>query len=169
MPQTSQKQPAALRGVLLVAAPATREAMRLELADAGPLRVKAASTAKELLAAVPTAEPHALLVELGLLPPQVLRAARELAELSTSRKVPVVIFGGPLPPELDRQREVLCIRAVVDGPYRLQPVLAALRGAIAWADQLKKTAAIRERLKAASEKLKPSAPMLPPAPEQPKP
>lgn len=150
--------------------------MRLEIADAGPLKVKAVSGRREFLAAVSTSRPIALLVENGLIPPQVIRAARELAELSVSRKVPVVVFGGPLDEATEKARESLGIREVIDGVYRLQPVIEGLKRAVGWANQAKKTEQIRERLRQASGRMpsyRPATPDStaipdsPPAPEAP--
>lgn len=141
--------------------------MRLELTDAGPLKVKAVSGRREFLAAVSGARPVALLVQNGLIPPQVVRAARELAELTLSRKVPVVVFGGPLDEATEKIRENVGIREVVDGIYRLQPVIDALKRAVAWSNQAKKTEQIRERLRQASGRMPSYRPATPDSPGTP--
>ena len=138
--------------------------MRLELTDAGPLKVKAVTGRREFLAAVSGARPIALLVQNGLIPPQVIRAARELAELTLSRKVPVVVFGGPLDEATEKIRENVGIREVVDGIYRLQPVIDALKRAVAWSNQAKKTEQIRERLRQASGRMPAYRPTTPDGP-----
>lgn len=150
------------RPLLIIADEASLENVRMELADAGPFRVKAVTTAREALAAVPSVQPHAVLIQAGMVQARQLLMLRQVAELAASRKVPVVMFQGPLDEELEERRQQLGIAQVVDGEYRLAPVLEALRGCIARIDQLRRTDQIRRNLARAAGKMRPTDP--PPSP-----
>lgn len=144
-----------LRGILVIASPEVGETARLEIAAAGPLRVKAVTGARAALAAISDIKPCALLVENGAAPMQAVQAVRNLAELTMSRHVPVVMMGGPLDPGIEAQREAYGIAEVIDGPYRLEPAIDALRAAIGKVARMSRSSKIRRRLRAASDSLKP--------------
>lgn len=144
-----------LRGILVIATPQLGETARMELAEAAPLRVKAVSGARAALSAVAEIKPYALLVEYGAAPMQAVQAVRNLAELTMSRSVPVIMMGGPLDPGIEAHRETFGIAQVLDGPYRMQPVLDALKASISKVDRLHRSNKIRQRLRAASDRLKP--------------
>lgn len=152
---TSGKQAAVLRPIVLVADETILETIRMELADAAPLRVKAVPTMQEALTAIPTAQPHAILVQNGKAQPRQLMIAKQISQLAASRKVPIVIFGGPLPPALEVKRNDFGISEVVDGDYALAPVLEALKGAIGKIDALRRTDHIRRKIASISQNLKP--------------
>jgi hypothetical protein len=152
MYMATQKQ---LRGLLVIASHEVGEVARMEIAEAAPLRVKAVPSARMALASVGEIKPYAILVENGAAPIQAVQAVRNLAELTMSRKVPVVIFNGPLEPGIEAQRETFGIAQVLDGEYRLQPTLDALKAAIGKIDRMYRTNKIRERLRTASDRLKP--------------
>ena len=121
-PTTSAK-----RSIVLLARPEILETARMELADSAILLVKAVSTVKEVLTSIPTARPHCLVLQNNMAMPQHILAAKQLADLSASRKVPVVIFGGPLDAALDEKKANIGITDVVDGDYKLGPVLEAIK------------------------------------------
>lgn len=127
----------------------------MELADSAILLVKAVSTVKEVLTSIPTARPHCLVLQNNMAMPQHILAAKQLADLSASRKVPVVIFGGPLDPALDEKKANIGITDVVDGDYRLGPVLEAIKTAIGRVDKamLELRQAAEAKQKAAQQKL----------------
>jgi len=155
-----------MRSIVLLASDELLSTARMELADAGPFKVKAVDTVKAALAALPTTQPHALVVELGKASAVQLRTLRDVAELAASRKVPIVIFGGELPEDLESRREALQIWGTATGPYRVGPVLEAVRRAIGMADQRKRTDEVRRKLATASQKLRPVQPP-PETPETP--
>ncbi|MBX3460878.1 MAG: hypothetical protein KF696_13095 [Planctomycetes bacterium] len=152
---TSGKNAPVLRPIVLVADEAILETMRMELADAAPLRVKAVPTMQEALAAIPTAQPHAILIQNGKAQPRQLMIAKQISQLAASRKVPIVIFGGPLDPALEVKRNDFGIAEVVDGAYLLAPVLEALKSAIGKIDALRRTDQIRRKIASISQNLKP--------------
>ncbi|MCC7509065.1 MAG: hypothetical protein IT464_06795 [Planctomycetes bacterium] len=152
---TSGRQPPTLRPVVVVADETLLETIRMELADAAPLRVKAVSNMQEALKAIPAAQPHALLIQNGKAQPRQLMIARQIADLAASRKVPIVIFGGPLDPALELKRNDYGIYEVVDGGYVLAKVLEALKTAIGKIDALRRTDHIRRKIASISQNLKP--------------
>lgn len=152
---TSGRQTPTLRPVVVVADETLLETIRMELADAAPLRVKAVSNMQEALKAIPAAQPHALLIQNGKAQPRQLMIARQIADLAASRKVPIVIFGGPLDPALELKRNDYGIYEVVDGGYVLAKVLEALKTAIGKIDALRRTDHIRRKIASISQNLKP--------------
>ncbi|MBX3474302.1 MAG: hypothetical protein KF754_07960 [Planctomycetes bacterium] len=148
-PTTSAK-----RSIVLLVRPEILETARMELADTAILLVKAVTTVKEALTSIPAARPHCLVFQNNMAMPQHILAAKQLADLSASRKVPVVIFGGPLDPALDEKKANLGITDVVDGEYKLAPVLEAIKTAIARVDKplLEAKAAQEAKVKAAQQK-----------------
>lgn len=144
-----------LRGLLVIASHEVGETARMAIAEAAPLRVKAVPGARMALASVGDIKPYAILVENGAAPIQAVQAVRNLAELTMSRKVPIVIFNGPLDPGVEAQRENFGIAQVLDGEFKLQSALDALKAAIGKVDRMHRTNKIRERLRTASDKLKP--------------
>lgn len=157
--QHSVPQP---RPLIIIAKEDVLETVRIELADAGPFRVKAVSGTREALAAVPSTQPHAVLIQAGLAQPRQLLMLRQVAELAGSRKVPILFFNGPIDEELEEKRQQLGIAQVVDGEYRLAPVLEALHGCITRVDELRRTDQIRRNLARAAGKMRPTDP--PPSP-----
>jgi DNA-binding NtrC family response regulator len=151
-----------MRSILLLAPEDVLSEARMELSDAGPLRVKAVSNVKEALNAIPSAQPHVLVIQVGLAGARQILTLRNVADLAASRKVPVVMFGQELPEDLDSRREKLHIHEVVPKPYRLGPVLEAIRAAMTYADKLRHTDEVRRKLARASQKLRPVQP--PPEP-----
>lgn len=152
---TSGRQSTTLRPVVVVADETLLETIRMELADAAPLRVKAVSNIQDALKAIPAAQPHALLIQNGKAQPRQMMIARQIADLAASRKVPIVIFGGPLDPALELKRSDYGIYEVVDGGYVLAKVLEALKTAIGKIDALRRTDHIRRKIANISQNLKP--------------
>lgn len=130
-PTTSAK-----RSIVLLARPEILETARMELSDSAILLVKAVSTVKEVLTSIPTARPHCLVLQNNMAMPQHILAAKQLADLSASRKVPVVIFGGPLDAALEEKKGNVGITDVVNGDYKLAPVLEAIKTAIGRVDKV---------------------------------
>lgn len=165
------------RPILLLAQPGVVELASVQLAATGHFQVKTTSSVKEALTAIPAARPWALLLQADAVQPQHIVAARQLAELSASRKVPIVVFGGPLDAATEARREALGIVHVVDGNFEVMAIEGAIQAAIApmeekareemeraqqqreaqqaRLDQQRKAAQIRERLAQAAAKLKP--------------
>jgi len=148
-PTTSAKRP-----ILLMARPEVLETARLELSDSALLTVKAVSTVKDALTSIPAARPVCLVFQNNMAMPQHILAAKQLADLSASRKVPVVIFAGPLEAALAEKKANLGITDVVDGDYKLAPVLEAIKTAIGRVDKVlaDAKAAQEAKMKAAQQK-----------------
>jgi uncharacterized protein (DUF1800 family) len=87
--------------------------------------------------------------------PQHILAAKQLADLSSARKVPVVIFGGPLDAALEEKKAGVGITDVVNGDYKLAPVLEAIKTAIGRIDKAlaDAKAAAEAKRQAAQQKL----------------
>jgi hypothetical protein len=132
-----------LRAILLIAAESEAENIRIQLADAAMLRVKSATNAREATDLIPQVRPHALLIQKGQVAPLTIKSLRELAELTARRRVPVLCFEGPLPPDVEEQREALGIWEVLDGAFKLAPTVEALRAAIARSDKLRDSSKVR--------------------------
>jgi PleD family two-component response regulator len=144
------------RPVLVIADEQTLETVRMELADGGPFRVKAATGAREAIAAVPSTQPHAILIQSGRVQARQILMLKQLAELASSRRVPIVMFEGPLEDELEERRNELGIAQVVDGVYRLAPVLEAMHGCIRQVEQMRRTEQIRRNLARAANRTRTS-------------
>jgi DNA-binding NtrC family response regulator len=114
------------RSVLLLAQPAIALRANMELTATGKVSVKSASTVKEALTAIPQARPAVLIIESGTANTGHIMTAKQLAELSASRKVPIVIVGGPLDAATVASRPALGIAAVIDGEWNTQAVLDAI-------------------------------------------
>jgi FixJ family two-component response regulator len=153
---TTAPQPT-LRCLLLVADAAILQQAATELAEAGPFRVKAYPTPQKALPGIPAAQPYLLVVQNGASIRQ-LMMARQVAELAGSRKVPIVMFGGPLDEDLNSQRQRVGIWEVVEGDFQLTPVLEAVRACLARIDQMLKSERIRRNLARAAERLRPTDP-----------
>lgn len=147
-----------MRGLLVIASTETGESVRAQIAESAPLQVKSVTGARMALAAVGEVRPYAILVENGVAPMQALQAVRNMSELTLSRKVPIVIFNGPLEPGIKAQRETFGIAHVLDGEFVLQEALDALRDAVGKIDRLYHSSKVRERLRTASDQLKPFRP-----------
>jgi len=158
------------RPVLLLASPATALRGSVDLLASGVVSVKAVATVKEALTSIPMMRPAVLVIESGAAQSAHIVAARQLAELSASRKVPIVIVGGPLDEATESKRQSLGIAAVIDGAWNGAAVIEAIKPIIEEMDrQLREKQAaedarmgaarkqnqIRERLAQAAQKLRP--------------
>lgn len=157
--------PAPRRPVVFLGKPESLEMIRAQFEAANGLTVKAVGSIKEALTTISTARPQALFIEAGAAQPQHIVAAKQLAELSASRKVPVVMFGGPLDPALDAKRASIGIVTVLDGAFQFDAAVEAITAAISAIDetlraqqtrteQQRRQAQIRQRLAQASMKLR---------------
>lgn len=158
------------RNILLIAQTSVALRASVELTATGKVTVKAASTIKEAMTAIPQLKPTLLVVECGSVHTGHIIAAKQLAELSASRKVPIVIVGGPLDAATAASRPNLGVVAVVDGEWDTEAVMAAVGPVFEEMDQkvrekqavedarmakVNKQQQIRDRLAQAAAKLKP--------------
>lgn len=158
------------RSILLLAQPSIALRANMELTATGKVTVKSASTIKDALRAIPQTQPAVLIIESGTAQTGHIIAAKQLAELSASRKVPIVIVGGPLDAATVASRPALGIVAVIDGDWDTEAVLAAIQPIFDEMDQkaqekqaaedarmakFNKQQQIRDRLAQAAQKLKP--------------
>lgn len=147
-------------GVLIVASDAIGvEATRL-LSEQPGLRAKAVSGARQALGAIGQVSPHILVFEAGLVPMPAMQAVKNMAELTASRPVPVIMLGGPLNASLEQQRNALGIVNVLDGAFNGQALIDAIRALIEKWEQTRRESQLRkakqieiqERLRSASNK-----------------
>ncbi len=155
MPDTG-KADTTQRTIVLVAAQDLLEQLTRDLSDGG-LLVRAFASAQQAVAALPKAQPHALVVQQGQAQPRQLIMARQLAELAASRKVPVVLFGVPDDESLDQLKAKIGILETLGSEFTPEQLLEAVRGAILkvdqWLKQAQKARIIRQNLARAAEKL----------------
>lgn len=158
------------RSILLIAKPTVALRASVELTASGKVTVKAASSVKEAMTAIPQVKPALLVIECGTVHTGHIIAAKQLAELSASRKVPILIVGGPLDAATAASRPNMGVVGVVDGEWDTQAVLAAMEPVFDEMDQkarekqaaedarmakVNKQQQIRDRLAQAAAKLKP--------------
>lgn len=122
-----------LRSAMMIASPEGTEDARAQIADAVQLKVRAVTGLRLALAQIPHLKPHALLIEHGALSCGGMRAARELSELSSRRRVPVVVFGATEHWSVNERRECGVSHVVVG--RRLRDMVDTLHFAIEHADE----------------------------------
>ena len=148
------------RGVLLVASEEIGQAATKVLNASGALNAKAVTGPRAALAAVAQLTPHFLVFEAGRVPVPAMQAVKNMAELSASRPVQVLMVCGPLQDSVEQLKETLGIVQVLDSPYESSALLEALKSRIEKMEQAKrdsqerklKQQQIRERLRTASNK-----------------
>jgi DNA-binding response OmpR family regulator len=163
--------------VLLVVSAEVGEVARADVAAVGTYRVKAVTGARNALAAIADTKPQVLVFESGLVPTPAMQAVRNMAELTASRKVPIIMICGPLDPAQEKLRVSLGISEVLDGPYNPKTLLLAIQHEITKIDkQLEDTRLRRQTAsnryatlteETARQRLNPDAPPIPEAPESP--
>lgn len=148
------------RGVLLVASEEIGQAATTVLNAAVGISAKAVTGPRAALAAVAQLTPHFLVFEAGRVPVPAMQAVKNMAELTASRPVPVLMVDGPLDETVEKLKESLGIVQVLDGPYESAALLEAIKALVEKQEQARKDSQqrklkqqqIRERLRSASDK-----------------
>lgn len=148
------------RGVLLVASEEIGQAASKVLNAAGGLNAKAVTGPRAALAAVGQVTPHFLVFEAGKFPVPAMQAVKNMAELTASRPVPVLMVGGPLDESVAKLKDSLGIVQVLDSPYESKALLEAIKALVEKQEAARKDSQqrklkqqqIRERLRNASDK-----------------
>lgn len=148
------------RGVLLVASEEIGRAATTMLNAAMGLKARAVTGPRAALAAVAQMTPHFLVFEAGRVPAPAMQAVKNMAELTASRTVPVIMVCGPLDESVEKLRSSLGITDVLESPYESKALLETLQAAVEKIEQARrdsqvrkqKQQQIRERLRSASDK-----------------
>jgi DNA-binding NtrC family response regulator len=148
------------RGVLLVASEEIGKSATDTLTGQGNLRVSAVTGPRAALAAVAQLTPHFLVFEAGRVPAPAMQAVKNMAELTASRPVPVIMICGPVEESIGNLTDSLGIAEVLDAPFDGSALLETLQRLIEKMEQARKESQlrrqkqqqIRERLRSASDK-----------------
>jgi hypothetical protein len=124
-----------LRAALLVSPTTQSDTVRMELSDAAMLRVRSAPDLRTALEVVDATQPHVIVMEHGALAEPALNQLRHAAEARTSRRIPFIVYGTPIPaPRYPKEVKVLA------GEYRLATVVQAVKDGLAAADREREAA-----------------------------
>ena len=157
--------------VLVIASENVGAVAERALNAAGAIHAKAVTGARPALGAIGSLGPHILVIEAGRLPVPAIQAVKNMAELSASRPVPVVMICGPLDETVEKMRTSLGIANVLNSPFDAKALVEYLKSSIEKAEQVRREAMakmdasrreseerkvkqmqIRQRLKSASDK-----------------
>jgi DNA-binding NtrC family response regulator len=147
-------------GVLVIASEEVGRAAEKALNAAGRLKAKAVTGARAALTSIGGVKPAFLVIEAACIPVPAIQAVKNMAELSASRPVPVIIVGGPLDETVEKQKTALGITQVLDSPFDAKAVVDLIKSTIEKAESVRreseqrkvKQMQIRQRLKTASDK-----------------
>lgn len=148
------------RGVLLVASEEIGQAAANVLNAAGGLNARAVTGPRAALAAVAQLTPYFLVFEAGRFPVPAMQAVKNMAELTASRPVPVLMVGGPLDETTAKLKDSLGVVQVLDAPFESKALLDAISALVDKIEAARresqvrraKQQQIRERLRSASDK-----------------
>jgi DNA-binding NtrC family response regulator len=146
-------------GVLIIASEEIGKAAEKALNAAGRLTAKSVTGARPALAAIGSAKARFLVFESGKVPAPAMQAVKNMAELTASRPVPLIMVGNPLDEAMEKQRTALGITHVIT-PFDAAALVTAIKSTIEKAEAARqeseqrkaKQIQIRQRLKSASDK-----------------
>ncbi|MCA8937671.1 MAG: hypothetical protein KDB68_15860 [Planctomycetes bacterium] len=148
------------RNVLLVASEEIGSAASKVLNSASGLHAQAVTGPRAALGAIGALKPHFIVFEAGRVPMPAMQAVKNMAELATARKVPVLMVCGPTDESIEQLRSSLGVVEVLDEPYESVALLKAIQDLIEKIEQARrdsqmrqqKQQLIRARLRTASDK-----------------
>ncbi|MCA8920024.1 MAG: hypothetical protein KDB32_13165, partial [Planctomycetes bacterium] len=114
------------RNVLLVASEEIGSAASKVLNSATGLHAQAVTGPRAALGAIGALKPHFIVFEAGRVPMPAMQAVKNMAELATARKVPVLMVCGPTDESIEQLRSSLGVVEVLDEPYESVALLKAI-------------------------------------------